>query len=288
MTTRILVLLIVSTTFAKAVVEFSHLKETVLGALRSAESFVYVSSYSVSDPDVLRLLSSLSYDGVEVKVMVERPVLGDFEVRVDANDRSLFHAKFLVVDGEISIVGSANLTPSGLEMERNDLIVFDDPEIADFFERLFSSIWNGEVPSGVYRSRYGEFLVGPFSDLERRVLEVLSEARRSVDIAMFAFSDMNVFALLKYLSSKGVRIRMVLDDWCLENRSVARFPMDQFEVVFLKDVHHKFAIVDGEILITGSANMSESGYHRNFEVLFVSDYEDLVGRYEEYFESIWR
>ncbi len=81
---------------------------------------------------------------------------------------------------------------------------------------------------------------------------------------------------------------MVLDDWCLENRSVARFPMDQFEVVFLKDVHHKFAIVDGEILITGSANMSESGYHRNFEVLFVSDYEDLVGRYEEYFESIWR
>ena len=276
--------LILSGTFR---VLFTPVLSDVLEVLRRAERFVYISSYSLDHPKVLETLEDLSRSGVDVRVVSERPVAGEIPVRLDADPRSLNHAKFIVVDGEIVIVGSGNLSLDGLEGDENDFLVFHDRSVASFFSDLFLSIWNGLDIPGSFENEMGIFFVGPKTDLEDVVLDEISKAGRSVDICAFAFTDPNILALLKYLSSEGVRIRMLLDDWNVSNDSVLNFPLPQFEVLVRDDVHHKFVIIDGKILITGSANFTESAYHRNLEVLFVSDEEDLVRDYEEHFEDLW-
>ncbi len=282
------ILLSLTVLFANVEVKFHGLKDVILGALKGAEDFVYISTYSLDDPDVVRTLNSLFESGVDVRVIAERPVFGDFPIRIDTNDDSTFHAKFMVVDGERSIFGSANFTVGGLLKEENDVLIFDDETVARFFEELFLSVWNGEIPVEYFESEYGVFYVGPFHDLELEVERELLRSKNEVKMAVFAFSDMNVFASLKYLTSKGVRVRMILDDWCINNTSVISYPTDQFELEIHPNLHHKFILIDGRTLITGSANVSESGYHRNFEVVFITRNRDIVKEYVEYFESIWR
>lgn len=64
--------------------------------------------------------------------------------RVDARARSRDHAKVFILDGEKVIVGSINLTESGLLYNAEGCAVVDDPERVRFFVENFERYWNDE------------------------------------------------------------------------------------------------------------------------------------------------
>ena len=51
-------------------------------------------------------------------------------------------------------------------------------------------------------------------------------------------------------------------------------------------LHHKFAVVDGKTLITGSFNWTRSAAEENYENLLVTDDPLLVEAYREEFERL--
>jgi len=59
-------------------------------------------------------------------------------------------------------------------------------------------------------------------------------------------------------------------------------------------VHIKCAVVDGEAVYTGSANLTGAGvgakgvHRRNFESGVITDDPEIVGRVMEQFDGIWR
>ncbi len=281
-----IVLSTVCLSYQAKVVFYTDIKSEIINFLARAESYVLMSSLAVNDPDVLDVLKHLEDEGIVVKIASEYPVPG-FENRVDSNSKALLHAKFIVIDGEHVVFGSSNFTESGLEKDLNDMIVFEDEDVAKFFEDLFSSVWNGFPNTGYAHTRFGDFYASPFVDLEKIVSDAISSAKERIDMAIFAFTDMNVLSLLKYMTYKGVKVRIIADDWCKDNESFMDFPTDQFELKVLKNLHHKFMIIDGKTLITGSANVTESGFHRNFEVIYITKDEDIVRSYVEYFEKLW-
>ena len=60
---------------------------------------------------------------------------------------------------------------------------------------------------------------------------------------------------------------------------------------YAEQMHHKFMVIDGERLFTGSYNLSINAEHGTFEnVMELSGpgYAELVRAYVEHFESIWR
>jgi phosphatidylserine/phosphatidylglycerophosphate/cardiolipin synthase-like enzyme len=53
-------------------------------------------------------------------------------------------------------------------------------------------------------------------------------------------------------------------------------------------MHHKFAIFDQRLLVTGSYNWTRSAAERNRENLAVTDDRRLVAAFREEFERLWR
>ena len=258
--------------------EFGNLSSTIYDLLGSAESASVV-AFSVDDHLVIERLS-------EIPHWVITESLPPIDEKVDTSSR-LLHVKVAFL-GNKAIFGSMNFTSSSLHEDLNDAIVFEEKCALDFFSSLIDSIWKGDELPSEWECAFGSFLVSPSRDLEKIVMRILGKAKKRVWIAAYAFTDMNVLGALKYLSYKGVDVKMALDDW--NEDWILKENLDQFDVKVFREItlHHKFIIVDGKYLITGSANITESAFRKNVEVIFVTNERDIIARYEEIFEILWR
>lgn len=52
-------------------------------------------------------------------------------------------------------------------------------------------------------------------------------------------------------------------------------------------MHHKFVVIDNNILITGSTNWTMAAFFGNFENLMVTNESGLVEPFINEFENIW-
>lgn len=104
--------------------------------------------------DIMLHLSQWSAEDRRAAVLdlVERIRAGRFvlaerqerDERVDARARSRDHAKVFILDGQKVIVGSINLTESGLLYNAEGCSIVDDPERVRFFVDSFDRYWNDE------------------------------------------------------------------------------------------------------------------------------------------------
>ena len=53
-------------------------------------------------------------------------------------------------------------------------------------------------------------------------------------------------------------------------------------------MHHKFAIVDESLLLTGSYNWTRSAYRENQENILVTEERTVVRSFQETFDALWR
>lgn len=53
-------------------------------------------------------------------------------------------------------------------------------------------------------------------------------------------------------------------------------------------MHHKFAIVDNDILITGSTNWTMSAFFGNFDHIIVTNQHSLVKPFIDEFDRLWK
>jgi len=52
-------------------------------------------------------------------------------------------------------------------------------------------------------------------------------------------------------------------------------------------MHHKFALIDGHILLTGSFNWTRQAITGNCENVIVTDQKDLVTKFSLEFSKLW-
>ncbi|MCD6450443.1 MAG: hypothetical protein J7L34_08065 [Thermotogaceae bacterium] len=259
--------------------EFGNLNEVIMGALYSATQ-ASLSALAADDIRVVNYINKIDHAAIlEYDSKIRN-------LKLDQN-RTLHHAKFLLT-GNAVVFGSMNFTQSSMYEDLNDAIIFHETDVIKVFEEIFNDLWNGKKPKGVYRTSLGIFYVSPFFDLETVLYRALNEAEKEVDIAVYAFTDMNIFGALKYLSSRSVKVKIAMDDW--SEKYIGKHPASQFEVKVFRDItlHHKFMIVDGKLLITGSANFTESAFRKNFEIIFVTKDEGIIQEYKRIFSILWR
>jgi cardiolipin hydrolase len=53
-------------------------------------------------------------------------------------------------------------------------------------------------------------------------------------------------------------------------------------------MHHKFAVFDERLVATGSYNWTNSAEHANYENLVVLDAPELVKRFQQEFQRLWK
>jgi len=136
-----------------------------------------------------------------------------------------------------------------------------------------------------------------------RVADEIDAAQRSLDIAMYSFSDSGVKQAVLDAAARGVSVRAVLekaseDRLDPEGTLSADLEDAGIEVRWVNKVmHHKYAIVDGArtdvaqaaegLLMSGSGNWSYSaGTKYDEDTLFLRD-EKLLLAFQREFELMW-
>ncbi|WP_165276220.1 phospholipase D-like domain-containing protein [Thermotoga sp. Ku-13t] len=255
--------------------------------MSQASHTVYVCTYSLDERKFLQTLNNLTRRGVDVKILFETGTVPDgARARMDT-ESSLLHLKFIVIDEAKVILGSANFTENSLKKSINDVLYLEDREIATVLADFFESLWDGELKHFQIQR---DDLILKNHDLEDLLLKELSKTRHTLDVAMFALTHPKVWSMLKILSSRNVRIRLLVDRWFLSNSNLKELPESgiQMRVFEPFTLHTKLFIIDGRTVISGSANATRNAYGKNAELMMVIQRRELVSEYEELFETLWR
>lgn len=134
-------------------------------------------------------------------------------------------------------------------------------------------------------------MFSPNGGIKQEIVDIIDKADSTVDIAMYSFTKREISWALVRAKERGIKIRVLLDRTQASNRNSKHN--------FLKNkgidvrtmgttMHHKFAVIDDKILITGSYNWTANAEARNVEnILFIRNSPNLTSQYKEQFEELW-
>lgn len=259
---------------------------------------------------------------------------------------NLMHHKFVIVDNHIVIITSANFTlsdifgdftnPSSLG-NANNLLQIDSPELASLFTEEFNIMW-GDGPGGKPDSQFGvkkplrspkTITLGessitvqfsptsptqPWNNSSNGLIgKTLESATKSVDMALFVFSEQRLANILENRHQQSVAIRALIEpQFAYRNYSEAldmmgialsnkckyeidnnpwQNPITTVGVPTLPKgdlLHHKFAVIDGETVIAGSHNWSTAANAGNDETVILIKNTTVAAHYMREFSRLYK
>lgn len=124
------------------------------------------------------------------------------------------------------------------------------------------------------------------------ITRCLEEAKQSVDICVFTITDDRLTGAILDAHRRGVALRLLTDDDKSFDRGSDIQRLEAAGVPVRTDrsehhMHHKFAIFDRALVITGSYNWTRSAARHNRENLLLTDDPRLVAPYLRRFDEDW-
>jgi phosphatidylserine/phosphatidylglycerophosphate/cardiolipin synthase-like enzyme len=133
----------------------------------------------------------------------------------------------------------------------------------------------------------------PNGGCQEVVIREISKAQKTIDIAMYSFTSREVAEALVEAKDRKVKIRIVLDkakkkeDFSKSRYLISKGVDVKYHLGFGL-MHNKFAVIDGQVLITGSFNWTASANKRNEENLLIITNNKAIKKYAERFEYLWK
>jgi len=127
---------------------------------------------------------------------------------------------------------------------------------------------------------------------QKTIIKNINQAEAFINIAMYIFTDREIALPLVKAHERGVKIRVYLDKEQVEYKySQSRFLVQKGIKTRISTnnyiMHHKFAIIDNRLLLTGSYNWTFSANNRNDENLMVIDDPEIIEIFQNQFINLW-
>jgi cardiolipin hydrolase len=132
----------------------------------------------------------------------------------------------------------------------------------------------------------------PGDDCENAIVSCIRNAKHSVKICVFTISENVISDAIVKAHKKGISVKIITDndklndmgsDIRMLSKAGVRTRIDQSA----SHMHHKFCLVDKEVLLTGSYNWTKSAADRNQENILVTEDPKMVKSYLSEFEKLW-
>ena len=136
-----------------------------------------------------------------------------------------------------------------------------------------------------------EVAFAPGNGCRDMVIRHLRAARRTLDICVFTITDDRLREQILNAKVIGVQVRIITDDdksrdhgsdisWLRSRDIPVRFDDHP------KHMHHKFAVVDQQVLLAGSFNWTRGG-SKNHENMIATSDAALVDAFGDEFNKLW-
>jgi DNA uptake protein ComE-like DNA-binding protein len=127
---------------------------------------------------------------------------------------------------------------------------------------------------------------------QKEIIKNINQSQAFINIAMYTFTDQEITLSLTNAQNRGVKVRVYLDRSQIESTySVSRLLVQKGIKVRISTnnyiMHHKFAIIDNRLLLTGSYNWTFAANNKNEENLMIIDDPEVIARYQNQFEKLW-
>lgn len=141
-----------------------------------------------------------------------------------------------------------------------------------------------------------ELLLTRSGSVAEAIERLMAATTISLDAALYRLNLPRLARALEAAAARGVRVRLVLDRNKYEETPATRKLLANSAIPFRlrygrdgtgSKMHHKFAIFDGNVGITGSYNWTVESEEQNFENLLVLREAQRVEILQREFEALW-
>ncbi|TGE09636.1 phospholipase D-like domain-containing protein [Hymenobacter fodinae] len=120
----------------------------------------------------------------------------------------------------------------------------------------------------------------------------IQTAHRTLDVCVFTVADDRLTEALLLAHRRGVKLRLLTDNDKVYDQGSDVQQLYAAGVATRTDcteyhMHHKFAVADGQAVLTGSYNWTRSAAAHNHENLLITQDPTIVGHYAQQFEQLW-
>jgi phosphatidylserine/phosphatidylglycerophosphate/cardiolipin synthase-like enzyme len=326
---------------------FSELTRVEINKLPDRDRSRYQEFFTLVDSDRNGQLSTTEINRGDALIILRNADIPVIDDTADGSKGSgLMHHKFIVIDRQIVVTGSANFTLSDIHGDfanpetrgnTNNLIIVNSKELAKIYTEEFNYMW-GDGPGGNLDSKFG--LAKPIRfthkiTLDNTIIEVqfspisssqpwdnttngligkaLSNATKSINLALFVFSEQKLANILQQKQQQRITIQGVFepefalryysealdllgmaikDNQCNyeANNNPWQTPLQTVGIAQLSrgdKLHHKFAIVDNRTVITGSHNWSAAANYNNDENALIIHNPTVAAHFQQEFERLY-
>ncbi len=285
-------------------------------SLINAKLDVKCALYDLSLENLSIIFLDLKNRGIDLKLVID----GDYEKREaynilkdagvdiisDGKKSTYMHNKFCIIDGKKLVVGSANPTLNGFFKNNNNIFSFDSFLLASIYEEEFNNLYGGKFSNAkkinslnrnnlklYYADEIYEMDVYfcPKDDCEKAIIDALNLAQDEILFANFVLTLDSVENILIEKFNLGLTVNGLIES---RNKNSMGSITDDLKKIFdlrydtnPNSMHHKYFIVDNEIVITGSMNPSNSGVGRNDENLIIIKNKNIAKKFKSDFEMMF-
>lgn len=175
---------------------------------------------------------------------------------------------------------------------RSEFITPDGAGAIAWLESVMGLLVTKERPI-VAKSSISEAHFSPGDECLRRIQRLIRETRFTLDVCVFTITDDRISRTLVDAHQRGVRLRIISDD---EKASDLGSDLAKFRAAGVPTVldrtrdhmHHKFAISDKQLVVTGSYNWTRSAASGNQENIIIVGDPRLVASFQTQFDKLWQ
>jgi hypothetical protein len=126
---------------------------------------------------------------------------------------------------------------------------------------------------------------------QAKIISAIQNAQNLIKIAVYLFTDVAIADALEEAIDRGINVKLVLSGKELNEGIVTRFKDKCLVCIDDRngkwgDMHHKFCIIDDNLLLSGSYNYTVNAQKNNNEDLRITDNNDLLKKYITEFDDL--
>jgi phosphatidylserine/phosphatidylglycerophosphate/cardiolipin synthase-like enzyme len=132
----------------------------------------------------------------------------------------------------------------------------------------------------------------PGEECLNAILRHIRRAKNRIRICLFTISDDRIADELISKSKQGVSVKIITDNDKMFDKGSDIEKLNRAGVPIRVDMtrnhmHHKFALFDGDITLTGSYNWTRSAERYNHENILITDSSKVLREFNKEFDLLW-
>ena len=277
--------------------KYNDCLNSLLGIINSSHS-LKCAFYDLDITPLIKIIEEKdSFLVLEDKLQEDELIINMKTEKYFVEKSSYMHHKFCVLDDKYLLTGSMNPTYNGVNKNNNNFFYIESKILAKNYLNEIEHLAKGVEYNQTNIFALNDFVIENYFLPEHskivveRIISLINISNKTIDIAAFSFTSEELFNAVLEAHLRGVQVRVLLEKRYINAASSKYKILNDLGIEVRFDnnpysMHHKFIIIDSNVLETGSMNYSENAKTNN-ENIFIIYNNKIASAFLAEFERLW-